>query len=60
MSRSALAVLAISAGVYAANRQIEQAPPGYRWAEQGALYEADNGKGVPQPLNPYDDNDDSN
>jgi hypothetical protein len=56
----ALAVLAISAGIYAANTQIEQAPPGYRWAEQGAPYEADNGKGVPQPLNPDDDNDDSN
>jgi len=53
-----LAVLAISAGIYAANPQIERAPPGYRWAE--APYEANNGKGVPQPLNPNDDNDDSN
>ena len=30
----ALAVLAISAGIYAANTQIQQAPPGYSWAEQ--------------------------
>jgi hypothetical protein len=56
----ALAVLAISAGIYAANTQIEQAPPGYGWTQQGAPYETDNGKGVPQPLNPDDDNDDSN
>ena len=63
-----------------ANTQIEQAPPGYRWAEQrgiddedycpdgyklsyegcvpsGTPYEADNGKGVPQPPNPDDDDD---
>jgi hypothetical protein len=52
----ALAVLAISAGIYAANTQIEQAAPGYGWADQEALYEADNGKSVPQPLNPDDDN----
>jgi hypothetical protein len=78
----ALAVLAISTGIYVANTQIEQAPPGYRWAEQrgiddedycpdgnklsyegcvpsGTPYEADNGKGVPQPLNPDDDDDDN-
>ena len=52
----ALAVLAISAGICVANTEIEQAPPGYRWAEQTAPYEADNGKGVSQPLNPDDSN----
>ena len=30
----ALVVLAMSAGIYAANTQIEQASPGYKWAEQ--------------------------
>jgi hypothetical protein len=30
----ALAILAIFTGIYAANTQIEQAPPGYKWAEQ--------------------------
>ena len=37
----ALAVLAISAGIYVANTQIEQAPPGYRWAEQGGIDDED-------------------
>jgi hypothetical protein len=37
----ALAVLAISAGIYAANTQIEQAPPGYRWAEQRGIHDED-------------------
>jgi hypothetical protein len=32
-----LAVLAISAGIYAANTQIEQASPGYRWAQQRSI-----------------------
>ena len=52
----ALAVLAMSAGIYVANTEIKQAPPGYRWADQRALYEADNGKGVSQPLNSDDSN----
>jgi hypothetical protein len=45
----ALAVLAISAGIYAANTEIEQASPGYKWVEQrgGAGNEADNGSARP-------------
>jgi hypothetical protein len=56
----ALAVLAMSAGIYAANTQIEQASPGYKWAEQrgGAANEADNGIGTPLPLSPDDGDDD--
>jgi hypothetical protein len=59
-----LAVLAISAGIYAANTQIERASPGYRWAEQrgiddrdssGVANEADNGIGTPRPLSPDED-----
>lgn len=38
----ALSVLAISAGIYAANTQIEQAPPGYKWAEQRGINDEDN------------------
>ena len=59
----ALAVLAISAGIYVANTEIEQAPPGYRWAEQrgGAANEADNGIGTLLPLSRDDgDADDDN
>jgi hypothetical protein len=37
----ALAVLAISAGIYVANLQIEQTPPGYRWAEQRGIDDED-------------------
>jgi hypothetical protein len=37
----AFAVLTISAGIYAANTQIEQAPPGYRWAEQRGIDDED-------------------
>jgi hypothetical protein len=57
---AALTVLAMSAGIYAANTQIEQAPPGYRWAEQrgGVANEADNGIGTPLPLSPDDGDDD--
>jgi hypothetical protein len=56
----ALAVLAMSAGIYAANTQIEQASPGYKWAEQRgeAANEADNGIGTPLPLSPDDGDDD--
>jgi len=92
----ALAVLAISARIYTANRQdrtgaelsctvdCSSYDAGYKWAEQhgiddedycpdgdksfyegcvaylgpsGAAYEADNGIGVPPPLNPDDDDD---
>jgi hypothetical protein len=59
----ALAVLAISAGIYAANTEIEQASPGYKWAEQrgGVANEADSGIGTPLPLSPDDgDADDDN
>jgi hypothetical protein len=37
----AFAVLAISAGIYAANTQIEHAPPGYWWAEQRGIHDED-------------------
>jgi hypothetical protein len=36
-----LSVLAISAGIYAASTQTEQAPPGYKWAEQRGINEED-------------------
>ena len=38
----ALSVLVISAGIYAASTQIEQAPPGYKWAEQRGIKDEDN------------------
>jgi hypothetical protein len=55
-----LAVLALSAGIYAADTQIEKASPGYKWAEQrgGAASEVDNGIGTPLPLSPDDGGDD--
>ena len=55
-----LAVLALSAGIYAADTQIEQASPGCKWAEQrgGATNEVDNGIGTPLPLSPDDGDDD--
>ena len=45
----ALAILAVSAGIYAANTEIEQALPGYKWVEQRgeAANEADNGSARP-------------